>query len=363
MQIGYIGLGKMGLAMVARLLEKGYRVVAWNRSIPSREEARKLGAATSDTIEGMCQMLPLPRLIWVMLPHGVVGEVLKDMLPFLSEGDTVIDGGNSFFRKSQYRAKELAHCGIHFLDVGVSGGPSGARNGACLMIGGDKKIFRRHEQLFQDLSASPSRSVVLENNRTRRTRGKEKDLGGSYAYVGKSGAGHFVKMVHNGIEYGMMQALAEGFNLLRAADERGFRSHADVRGYKPQMNADEGADERGNESEFRLDLEKIAELYNHGSVIESRLVGWLAKALKEHGVDLKDISGEVAHSGEGQWTVETAKELGVPVEIIEKSLQFRIQSKGNETFTGKVVNALRNQFGGHSITNNQQLATNDKEKK
>lgn len=296
MEIGYIGLGKMGLAMVSRLLEKKWRVVAWNRSMEPRDEARKLGAVTSDTIEGVCQMIPSPRLFWVMVSHGVVGEVLKDMLPFLSEGDTVIDGGNSFFRKSQARSLELAHRGIHFLDVGVSGGPEGARRGACLMIGGRREVFETYESLFKDLS-----------------------LPNGYAYLGKSGAGHFVKMVHNGIEYGMMQALGEGFHILK-------------------------------QSEFNLPLQKIAELYNRGSVIESRLVGWLARAFKEHGEGLKDISGEVAHSGEGEWTVETAQELGVPVDIIEKSLEFRLKSKGNPSFTGQVVSALRNQFGGHDVS-------------
>ena len=176
------------------------------------------------------------------------------------------------------------------------------------MIGGDKEVFKKHERLFKDLAAPDA-----------------------YARLGEAGAGHFVKMVHNGIEYGMMQALGEGFDVLRTAELRGL--HADGRGKK----------------KFGLNLTDIAELYNRGSVIESKLVGWLTKAYKEHGEDLNDVSGEVAQSGEGLWTVKTAKELGVPVRVIKDSLNFRLKSKGNPSYTGQVVSALRNQFGGHSV--------------
>ncbi len=318
MKIGYIGLGKMGFAQVERLLEKGYRVVAWNRSLEPRVEAQKAGAEVSDTIAGVCVKLKTPRLVWLMVPNAIVDEILEELVPHLSKGDTVIDGGNSFYKHSMRRAKELSKKGINFLDCGTSGGPAGARNGACLMIGGDKKVFKKYERLFWNLSQDV-RSVILKNNRTD---------GGSYAYVGKSGAGHFVKMVHNGIEYGMMQALAEGFAVLRAADKHGL-----------------GTAKR----KLGLDVTKIAQLYNQGSVIESRLVGWLAKAYAEQGAELPEISGEVSHSGEGLWTVETAKEIGVPVKVIEDSLEFRLKSQGNPSYTGQVVSALRNQFGGHSV--------------
>lgn len=312
MRLGYIGLGKMGLAQVARLLAKKWRVVAYNRSKEPRAGAKKAGAEAADTIADVARMLKPPRLIWLMVSHAAVDSVLHELLPHLSNGDTVIDGGNSFYKESQRRARELARRGIHFLDVGVSGGPSGARNGACLMIGGDKRIFRNYEKLFRDLSAPQA-----------------------YAYLGLSGAGHFVKMAHNGIEYGMMQSIAEGFSILRRADLR--RLDADRRGKR----------------KFGFNLTQIAELYNRGSVIESRLVGWLAKALAEHGEDLKEISGEVAQSGEGLWTVQTAKELGVPVKVIEESLKFRIKSKGNPSYSGQVVSALRNQFGGHEVARNE----------
>lgn len=296
MHIGYIGLGKMGFAQVERLLEYGHKVVTWNRSVGPRREAEKIGADISETLDGVCSKLKAPRLIWLMVPHAVVDDVLKELVPHLQKGDTVVDGGNSFYRHSIRRAKQLSKKGIHFLDVGTSGGPGGARKGACLMIGGEKKVYEKYEKLFRDLA-------LLDG----------------YAYMGKAGAGHFVKMVHNGIEYGMMQAIGEGFEVMRR-------------------------------SRFKLPLLKIANVYNRGSVIDSKLIGWLAKAYKERGENLKDISGEVAHSGEGLWTVQTAKELRIPVKVIEASLKFRIKSKGNPSYTGQVVSALRNQFGGHSVS-------------
>ena len=321
MQIGYIGLGKMGLAQVERLLKKGYRVVAWNRSAGPRETARKLGAEVNGTLQEVCRKIKKPRLLWLMVPHAVVDDIIQEIVLRLSKGDTVIDGGNSFYKDSMRRAKELSRKGINFLDVGTSGGPFGALNGACLMIGGNRRVFRRCEPLFRDLSAHLAYSIIRANNgissmRSKKSGTEEGDY--AYAYIGKNGAGHFVKMVHNGIEYGMMQAIGEGFAVLK-------------------------------KSQFALDLQQIAELYNKGSVVESRLMGWLAKAFTEHGENLKDISGEVAHSGEGLWTVETAKELRVPVKVINDSLDFRLKSKGNPSYTGQVVSALRNQFGGHEV--------------
>src|SRR3989344_6128681 len=180
MHIGYIGLGKMGLAQVARLLEKGWRVVAWNRGEAPQRAARKAGAEVSETLEGVCAKLKRPRSVWLMVSHAAVDDILKELVPHLSWGDTVIDGGNSFYKDSMRRAKELARRRIHFLDVGTSGGPLGARSGACLMIGGNKKVFKKHEKLFQDLSRS-SRAVILKNNRTKRASGKR----GSYAHVGR----------------------------------------------------------------------------------------------------------------------------------------------------------------------------------
>ncbi len=295
MKLGYIGLGKMGFNMVELLLEKGYQVVAYNKSVEPISKIAKRGALPADSLRTLAAALAPPRLVWMMVPHQAVDAVLRELTPLLVKGDTVIDGGNSPYRESMRRAKELEEKGIDFLDAGVSGGPGGARTGACIMVGGKKEVFQKFELLFRDLS--------VQNG---------------YGYMGKSGAGHFVKMVHNGIEYGMMQALAEGFAVLKA-------------------------------SGFELNLARIADLYNHRSVIESRLVGWLKSAFEQYGSDLKDISGSIGQSGEGMWTVEAAKELGIPVPIIKGALDFRLQSQGNPNYTGKIVSALRHQFGGHEV--------------
>jgi 6-phosphogluconate dehydrogenase len=207
----------------------------------------------------------------------------------------VVDGGNSPYKDSIRRSKELEAMGIEFLDAGVSGGPAGARNGACIMVGGRKEVFQKLETVFRDLSVP-----------------------GGYGYMGKTGAGHFVKMVHNGIEYGMMQALAEGFAIMK-------------------------------ESDFGLELTRITDVYNHKSVIESRLVGWLQSAFHQYGEDLAGISGSAAQSGEGMWTVEAGKELGVPTPVIQGALEFRIESQTNPSYTGKLISAMRNQFGGHEV--------------
>jgi|SRR5579859_1382975 len=296
MQIGYIGLGKMGKNMVLRLLEKKYDVVAWNRSPEPRAEVAAAGAQTTETIKELVEKLVTPRLVWLMLPAGDVTKgTIRQLSELLSAGDTLIDGANSFYKDTQEMANILAAKNIHFIDAGVSGGPAGARNGACLMVGGDEVSFKKYESLFRDISAP-----------------------NAYRFFAGSGAGHFVKMVHNGIEYGMMQALAEGFTVL-------------------------------HDSPFKIDLVKAAEIYNNRSVIESRLVGWLESGLQKNGVELKNISGSVAQSGEGKWTVETAQEFGVPVPIIAGSLNFRLESQKNPSFTGKILSTLRNEFGGHEV--------------
>ncbi len=295
MKLGYIGLGKMGFNMAERLLEKGHQVVAFNRSPEPVQKIAERGAEAAESVRSVAAALAPPRLVWIMVPHQAVDAVLNELVPYLGKGDTVIDGGNSPYKESMRRANELETRGIDFLDAGVSGGPSGARNGACIMVGGRKEVFERYENLFRDLSTEKG-----------------------YRHMGKSGAGHFVKMVHNGIEYGMMQALAEGFAIMKA-------------------------------SGFDLDFAKTADLYNHKSVIESRLVGWLKNAYERHGSELSGISGSAAQSGEAMWTVEAAKELGVPAPVIEGALEFRLQSRINPSYTGKIISALRNQFGGHEV--------------
>jgi len=322
MKLGYIGLGKMGYGMVEKMLETGHRVVAFNRSPEKVDSIARVGAIPAYTIPEIFEKLEDDfsegvenisvtgdigsvdgrKIVWLMIPWQTVDEVLDQVLPNLKAGDIVIDGGNSPYEKSLERAKKLAEMGIDFLDIGVSGGPSGARNGACLMIGGKPEIFAELETLFKDIS--------VENG---------------YGYMGPSGSGHFVKMVHNGIEYGMMQAIGEGFEILKKSDKI-F-----------------GQD---------LDLKKVTSVYNHGSVIESRLIGWLEKAYAQNGLELDGISGEIKHSGEGLWTVESAQKLNIPVANIKQSLDFRVASEGNPSYTGKIVSALRNQFGGHDVKEN-----------
>ncbi len=293
MTIGYIGLGKMGRNMVLRLKEKGHEVIAWNRGEEARRAIEKKGIETRETLTDLVAALPVPAMIWLMVSQSAVDSVLSELLPFLSKGDTIIDGGNCFYKDTIRRSKLLSKRGIHFLDAGVSGGPRGARTGACIMVGGEKKVFQKFSKLFRDVALSQGA-----------------------LYVGGHGAGHFVKMVHNGIEYGMMQALAEGFAIL-------------------------------NTSRFNLDVTEVAKLYNHGSVIESRLVGWLESGFKKFGQNLRGVSGSVQHTGEGEWTVKVGKELGLRPKIIEESFKFRVRSAKNPSYTGKILSILRNQFGGH----------------
>ncbi|HTR18750.1 MAG TPA: glucose-6-phosphate dehydrogenase [Candidatus Paceibacterota bacterium] len=295
--IGFIGLGKMGANLVRQIQGKGWHVHGFNRTSSVTKELESEGMMGFYGIPELVQSLQPRRAVWIMVTHTAVDAMIDELIPLLSKGDTIIDGGNSPYKESIRRHEKLAALGINFLDAGVSGGPSGALEGACVMVGGEKALFDAHEQLFKDMSVPDG-----------------------YLYAGKGGAGHFVKMVHNGIEYGMMQALAEGFTILKR-------------------------------SRFSLDLSAVARLYNHRSVIESRLVGWLEAAYRSLGTELADdvrASAVVGASGEGQWTVDEAKELGIPAPIIEGALEFRKQSAKNPSYTGRVLSAMRNQFGGHT---------------
>ncbi len=298
-EIGIVGLGKMGSGIAHRLLQKGWVVHGTDTSSSTVNSLTGAGMKSAKSAQALVEQLSEPKLVWLMVPAGrAVDDVLfgkQGITKNLSAGDTVVDGGNSFYKDSVRRAKKLKTMGIIFLDVGFSGGPGGARNGGGLMGGGDEVPFRRLEPLFRDLAVKDG-----------------------YRFFAGAGAGHFVKMVHNGIEYGMMQSIAEGFSILK-------------------------------KSKYKLKLSRVAESYNHGSVIESRLVGWLKSAFAEYGEDLKAISGSVGHSGEGEWTAKTARELHVPAKIIEESFKFRVHSAKKPSYTGKVVSALRGQFGGHSV--------------
>lgn len=298
-EIGIVGLGKMGSNLARQLHAKGYEVIGFNRSPDATKKLESEGVLGAYSLREFIDKLSKPRTIWLMVPYKSVDDVLKELSPLLEKDDTIIDGGNSPYKESIRRSKELALKNIHFLDVGVSGGPSGARTGACVMVGGEKELYEKYERLFRDMSVSEG-----------------------FGYMGTSGAGHFVKMVHNGIEYGMMQAIGEGFEIIK-------------------------------KSPFAPGLHAVAEIYNHGSVITSRLVGWLADAYKKFGDELNAeecCSGKVSHSGEGQWTVDAAREFGVPATIIAGALEFRKQSQDNPSYTGQVVSALRHEFGGHDAS-------------
>lgn len=296
MQLGFVGLGKMGKGLVLHLLEQGVEVVAWNRSPDDVAEVAKAGAVAASSHQELIQKLVTPRIVWLMVPQGQpVDDMLDSLVPLLSPGDLVVDGGNSFYQDTLRRASELLAKGIEFMDIGVSGGPGGARNGACLMIGGSPQNFARIEPLAKLMSAP-----------------------GALAHLGPTASGHFAKMIHNGIEYGMMQAIAEGAAILK-------------------------------KSEFHYDLAQVFDLYNHQSVITSRLVEWGQKAFVVD-PELSDISSTISATGEGEWTIKIGSALGVPTPVISASFAVRQESASvPENFSNKVVSALRGQFGGHPV--------------
>ncbi len=293
MHIGFIGLGKMGFNMVEHLLELGHQVTAFDLSTETVEAIAEKGATAANSLQHVVGDLPKPRVVWMMVPAGkAVDAVLDGLLPFLDQGDIVIDGGNSRYTDSVARAERLRAEGVRMLDIGTSGGLDGARHGACMMAGGEREAYDVVEPMLRDL--------CVENG---------------YGYMGASGAGHFVKMVHNGIEYGMMQAIGEGFDLLKA-------------------------------SGFELDNENVARVWSNGSVIRGWLMDLAGKAFAQDN-ELGWLGSKVADSGEGRWTVEAAIDLGVAVPIISGSLFRRFRSQSEENFSDKVVAALRHGFGGH----------------
>ncbi len=296
MKIGFIGLGKMGMNMVQRLLNGGHEIVAYAHSESSIRTAEEKGASGAGSLEDIVNGLNSPRVIWLMVPAGdATEESIKGLAPLLSDGDLIIDGGNSMYKNSIRRAEELKKRGISFLDIGTSGGIWGLKIGYCMMVGGDKGAFELAEPILKTLAPEDG-----------------------YAHVGPNGAGHFVKMVHNGIEYALLQSYAEGFEIMNA------------------------------KKEFNLDLHKIANLWNQGSVIRSWLLELAEEAFrKEPGLD--SIRGYVEDSGEGRWTVAEAIEADVPAPIITLSLLERFSSRQTESFSDKVIAALRNEFGGHAV--------------
>ncbi len=296
MHLGFIGLGRMGSNMVRRLLRDGHSVVAYNRSADKTQEIAGEGATASFTIAELVAALEKPRVAWIMVPAGDATEAqIKELLEHLEPGDTIVDGGNTNFHDDVRRHAELAEHAIRYVDAGVSGGVWGLQNGFCLMVGGDREAVEPLEPIF--------RSLAPENG---------------YLHAGGPGSGHYVKMIHNGIEYGLMQAYAEGFEVM-------------------------------NSSEFDLDLHEIAGIWRYGSVVRSWLLELLHAAFEKEGAHLESIRGYVEDSGEGRWTIAEAIAEDVPVPVISAALFARFASRQEESFAAKVNAALRNQFGGHAV--------------
>ena len=321
MQLGMIGLGRMGANMARRLMKNGHTVVAYDRSADAVKQLASEGAKGVDSLAAMVAAMPKPRHIWIMVPAGGPTEsTVDDLAAKLEAGDTIIDGGNSFFKDDIRRAKALAPKQINYVDAGTSGGIYGLERGYCMMIGGPKDVVQRLDPIFKTLA--PGRGSV------ERTPGREKVAGGTaedgYLHCGPTGSGHFVKMVHNGIEYGIMQAIAEGFDIMRGA----------------------GNPTVAEEHRFNLPVSDIAEVWRRGSVLSSWLIDLTAKSLVED-PQLQKFAGSVQDSGEGRWTVMAAIEEAVSADVIAASLFTRFRSRQDHSFAEKLLSAMRFQFGGH----------------
>jgi 6-phosphogluconate dehydrogenase len=293
-----VGLGRMGANMAQRLLRGGHSVVGFDPADAARSALEQKGAQSAPTLDEMVAKLEAPRIVWLMVPAGAITDsTITNLVLLLAEGDTIIDGGNSNYRDTQRRAATVAQRGLHYVDSGTSGGVWGLAEGYSLMIGGDEAVVERLRPIFETLAPAPDRG---------------------WGRVGPVGSGHYTKMIHNGIEYGLMQAYAEGFSILQ------------------------------HKSEFKLDLHQVAEIWRYGSVVRSWLLDLTSNAL-ETNPTLHGIAPYVADSGEGRWTVAEAIELGVPASVITLSLLERLRSRDADSFTDKLLAALRNQFGGHAI--------------
>jgi 6-phosphogluconate dehydrogenase len=306
MKIGFIGLGKMGSNMVKRLLNDGHEIVGYDPDIHARESIKEAGASTADSIEFLINKLETPRIVWVMVPAGnITQQVLDTLNNVMLNGDIIIDGGNSNYKDTVQRSKVLNEKGIQMLDAGTSGGIWGIKEGYCLMVGGEEGVFKKVEPVFKTLAPEEG-----------------------YGYMGPSGSGHFVKMVHNGIEYAMLQAYGEGFEIINA------------------------------KKEYDVDLHALARLWNRGSVIRSWLLELAQEAFMRE-PHLESLKGYVEDSGEGRWTVSQAIEENVPAPVITLSLLERLRSRQEESFSAKVIAALRNEFGGHAIKRKSEVGSRE----
>jgi len=333
MQLGMIGLGRMGANMVRRLIRDGHRCVTYDRNPAVVKAFEAEGANGASAYAEFVRLLDRPRNIWIMIPAGAVQSVLDELVPLLDPGDIVIDGGNSYYRDDIARAKALQPTGIGYVDVGTSGGVWGLERGYCLMIGGQAEAVRRLDPIFKTLAPGAG-SAEATPGRTR-TGGTAPD---GYLYCGPHGAGHFVKMVHNGVEYGMMAAIAEGLSIIK---------HANA-GKGSQVASAETTPLRDPEAyQYDIDVAEVAEVWRRGSVVRSWLVDLVADAFARS-PDLDGFSGRVSDSGEGRWTVLASVDEGVPATVITTSLYERFESRRAGEFTDKILSAMRGEFGGHA---------------
>jgi 6-phosphogluconate dehydrogenase len=332
MQLGMVGLGRMGANMVRRLIRAKHELFVFDRSQDAVKGLAGEGAVGSTSLADMVQKMKAPRAIWLMVPAAVVDATLNDLTPLLSKGDIVIDGGNSYYIDDIRRAKELKPKGIHYMDVGTSGGVWGLERGYCQMIGGENEMAKHMDPIFKSLA--PGRGNV------DRTPGREKAGGTSeegYLHCGPSGAGHFVKMVHNGIEYGLMAAYGEGLNILK---------HANAGASKREVDAETTPLRDPEHYQYDFNLADITEVWRRGSVVASWLLDLTAISLLEE-PSLKKFSGHVSDSGEGRWTILAAIDSSAPAPVLTASLYQRFTSRGEDDFAAKVLSAMRYQFGGH----------------
>ena len=336
MQIGMIGLGRMGANMVRRLQRAGHQCVVYDRNREAAEALAQDGAALSSSLQDFLGKLSTPRAVWLMLPAAAVDASIAELLPFLGAGDILIDGGNSYYKDDIARARQLAARSVRYVDAGVSGGVWGLERGYCLMIGGDREAVSHLQPIFASLAPG-----IEAAPRSEGRSGKPDSAEQGYLHCGPAGAGHFVKMVHNGIEYGLMAAYAEGFNLLR---------HANAGGAAHQADAETTPLREPEAFRYDIDVAEVAELWRRGSVVGSWLLDLTAHALHAD-AGLNGFSGHVSDSGEGRWTSIAAIESGTPVPVLTAALYNRFSSRGETEYADRLLSAMRFEFGGHREKN------------
>lgn len=334
MRIGMVGLGRMGANMVRRLIKGGHECVAYDNSAEAVKAIVSQGAKGAKTLAELVEGLAAPRVVWVMVPASVVDSVIAQLRPLLKKGDVIIDGGNSNYHDDIRRAEELKSAGIHYVDVGTSGGVLGFEHGFSLMIGGENDIVAAIEPIFATLSPG---GKMPASNSSGSSAPADGQAGMGYLHCGPVGAGHFVKMVHNGIEYGIMAAYAEGLNILK---------HADAGMQTREADAETAPLSNPKYFQYRLDIAAISEVWRHGSIISSRLLDLTAAALAAS-PQLTEFGGRVSDSGEGRWTVQAAIDIGVPANVLSAALYSRFESRGRAEFADKLLSAMRLGFGGH----------------